>query len=272
MIRQGARAVRALPRCLLRRLSRGLFAGRRRRRHPDHRGAVAGPAAGRRFSPPRRRISDNAVGLKVWSYERPIPLSERVPVLENMGFKVVDERTYQIAPARRPRQVRRLAPRHAARARRRRARSISKSIKQGARGGVPGGDERRRRERRLQRARAGGRADVARRGADPHHFALPAADPRALFAGLHVGDAGQACGHRRRHRAPVPGALRSAPRSTRRTSARHARPRSPRRSKPRCRRSKASTRIASCATSSTRCRRRSAPISIRSTPTGSRSS
>ena len=39
----------------------------------------------------------NCVGLKVWSYDRPIPLSERVPVLENMGFKVVDERTYQIA-------------------------------------------------------------------------------------------------------------------------------------------------------------------------------
>ena len=46
-----------------------------------------------------RRASDqvNCVGLKVWSYVRPIPLSERVPVLENMGFKVVDERTYQIA-------------------------------------------------------------------------------------------------------------------------------------------------------------------------------
>src|SRR5215472_792061 len=39
----------------------------------------------------------NCVGLKVWSYNRPIPLSERVPVLENMGFKVVDERTYRIA-------------------------------------------------------------------------------------------------------------------------------------------------------------------------------
>src|SRR5215475_5699092 len=39
---------------------------------------------------------DNAVRLKVWSWNRPIPLSERVPVLENMGFKVVDERTYLI--------------------------------------------------------------------------------------------------------------------------------------------------------------------------------
>src|SRR6516164_6131440 len=40
-----------------------------------------------------------AVGLKVWSLARPLPLSERVPVLENMGFCVVDERTYHITPA-----------------------------------------------------------------------------------------------------------------------------------------------------------------------------
>ncbi len=46
-----------------------------------------------------RRGADAAgAGLKVFSCERPIPLSERVPVLENMGFKVVDERTYRIEP------------------------------------------------------------------------------------------------------------------------------------------------------------------------------
>ena len=46
-----------------------------------------------------RREGDAAcAGLKVWSRENPIPLSERVPVLENMGFKVVDERTYKIEP------------------------------------------------------------------------------------------------------------------------------------------------------------------------------
>jgi glutamate dehydrogenase len=38
------------------------------------------------------------IGLKVWSCSRPIPLSERVPVLENMGFRVVDEQTFQIVP------------------------------------------------------------------------------------------------------------------------------------------------------------------------------
>ena len=40
----------------------------------------------------------HCIGLKVWSYGGAIPLSSRVPVLENMGFKVVDERTYEIRP------------------------------------------------------------------------------------------------------------------------------------------------------------------------------
>ena len=40
-----------------------------------------------------------SVGLKVWTFARPLPLSERVPVLENMGFQVDNERTYRIAPA-----------------------------------------------------------------------------------------------------------------------------------------------------------------------------
>src|SRR5215469_3830052 len=44
-----------------------------------------------------RRHDGEGVGLKVWSYERPIPLSDRVPVLENMGFRVVDEATHRIA-------------------------------------------------------------------------------------------------------------------------------------------------------------------------------
>jgi glutamate dehydrogenase len=44
----------------------------------------------------RTETFDGAIGLKVWSYGRPIPLSERVPVLENMGFRVVDEQTHHI--------------------------------------------------------------------------------------------------------------------------------------------------------------------------------
>ena len=45
----------------------------------------------------RRTDEAAAIGLKIWSHGRPIPLSERVPVLENMGFRVVDELTYRIA-------------------------------------------------------------------------------------------------------------------------------------------------------------------------------
>ena len=53
----------------------------------------------------RHRNSEerSQVSLKVWSFARPLPLSERVPVLENMGFRVVDERTYRIAPKDRER-------------------------------------------------------------------------------------------------------------------------------------------------------------------------
>jgi glutamate dehydrogenase len=45
-----------------------------------------------------RRGEKSFVGLKVWSRERPIALSERVPILENMSFRVVDERTYRVEP------------------------------------------------------------------------------------------------------------------------------------------------------------------------------
>ena len=45
---------------------------------------------------PRNENGGPCVGLKVWSHGRPIPLSERVPVLENMGFRVVDERTFEV--------------------------------------------------------------------------------------------------------------------------------------------------------------------------------
>ena len=41
-------------------------------------------------------------GLKVFSQGRAISLSERVPILENMGFRVVDERTYLIRRADAP--------------------------------------------------------------------------------------------------------------------------------------------------------------------------
>jgi glutamate dehydrogenase len=39
------------------------------------------------------------VNLKVFSRGTSIPLSERVPLLENLGFRVVNERTYRVTPA-----------------------------------------------------------------------------------------------------------------------------------------------------------------------------
>jgi len=39
------------------------------------------------------------IRLKVFSRGTPLPLSDRVPVLENLGFRVIDERTYDILPA-----------------------------------------------------------------------------------------------------------------------------------------------------------------------------
>ncbi len=36
------------------------------------------------------------LGLKLFRLDDPVPLSERVPILENMGFKVISERTYRI--------------------------------------------------------------------------------------------------------------------------------------------------------------------------------
>ncbi|AMN38652.1 NAD-glutamate dehydrogenase [Rhodoplanes sp. Z2-YC6860] len=44
----------------------------------------------------RGHDDDPSIGLKIWNHGRRIPLSERVPVLENMGFKVVDERTFEV--------------------------------------------------------------------------------------------------------------------------------------------------------------------------------
>ncbi|MBM3530367.1 MAG: NAD-glutamate dehydrogenase, partial [Alphaproteobacteria bacterium] len=46
----------------------------------------------------RAGVGKPCASLRIWS-PRPLPLSERVPVLENMGFKVVDERTYEVSPA-----------------------------------------------------------------------------------------------------------------------------------------------------------------------------
>ncbi|RVU18063.1 NAD-glutamate dehydrogenase [Methylobacterium oryzihabitans] len=42
---------------------------------------------------------DTRIGLKVFSRGEALPLSERVPGLENLGFRVIDERSYRLHPA-----------------------------------------------------------------------------------------------------------------------------------------------------------------------------
>ncbi|WP_299477868.1 NAD-glutamate dehydrogenase [uncultured Roseibium sp.] len=46
--------------------------------------------------------TENRLSLKVYHCGSPIPLSARVPLLENMGFKVINERTYRVTPADTP--------------------------------------------------------------------------------------------------------------------------------------------------------------------------
>ena len=49
---------------------------------------------------------ETRVNLKVFSRGAGLPLSERVPLLENLGFHVVNERTYRVVPAGAPEEER----------------------------------------------------------------------------------------------------------------------------------------------------------------------
>ncbi len=44
----------------------------------------------------------NTLSLKVYHREKPLPLSDRVPLLENFGFRVIDEETHRITPVDEP--------------------------------------------------------------------------------------------------------------------------------------------------------------------------
>jgi len=46
----------------------------------------------------RPEDDESHMSLKVFNLGHPIPLSSRVPVLENMGFQVINERTYKVDP------------------------------------------------------------------------------------------------------------------------------------------------------------------------------
>ena len=146
----------------------------------------------------RHGDEEGTAALKVWSFDRPIPLSERVPVLENMGFRVVDEHTYHVcrpAPDAPDFWLHDMMLEVAT------ARTLDISGAEGAaRSALHDGDARACRKRRLQRAGADRGTRLARHRAGARGLALSAPDPHSVLAGLHVGDAGQACGDRREDR------------------------------------------------------------------------
>ncbi|KZL19634.1 NAD-specific glutamate dehydrogenase [Pseudovibrio axinellae] len=47
----------------------------------------------------REREGKGQISLRAYHLNKPIPLSARVPMLENLGFRVINERTYRITPA-----------------------------------------------------------------------------------------------------------------------------------------------------------------------------
>ncbi len=208
----------------------------------------------------------NTVGLKVWSFSRPIPLSERVPVLENMGFKVVDERTYQID---RNTDGTPDVWLHDMLLERADGRAIDlDAVKHGLEAAflvvMSGGAE-----------NDGYNALVLAAGMMWRDVALIRTVSRFLRQ-IGVPYSQDYMWTTLVKHAPVAADIvrlfqaRFDPRLdvSMDERAKRARPMSPPRSRPRCSRCRASTRTASCATSSTRCRPRSAPISSRSTPTG----
>ena len=201
----------------------------------------------------RRRDGDRAcAGLKVWSRE---PADPALGARAGAGEHGLPRRRRAHLPDRAgdAGDGRCLAARHDAGARRRRARSTSKRSRQRLEACFMA----------VMRGRAENdgynalvldrRPAVARRRADPHHLALPAPGARRLFAGLHVGDAAASIRTSRRRSCSC--STRASIRASsvaRGARARERRTRSPPRSRRRWQRWRASTRTASCATSSMR--------------------
>ena len=50
------------------------------------------------FTPAKGRSDGGRINATVYRFDEPIPLSERVPVLENFGFASIDERSYRLTP------------------------------------------------------------------------------------------------------------------------------------------------------------------------------
>ena len=75
---------------------RGSFTrGRGAARCAPRRGNRSEAADRHRLLPPRRPAAERAA-LKIYHHGKPVALSRRVPVLENIGFKVISERTFEV--------------------------------------------------------------------------------------------------------------------------------------------------------------------------------
>ena len=167
----------------------------RGRRHPPHRGPVAEPSARRRFSPPPRRdratrraegleprAADPALRARAGAGEHGLQGGRRAHLPDRAG-----------TPRTRPRSGCTTCCWSAPTARAFDLDALKHGLEAAFLAVMRGGAEN---DGYNALVLAAGAA-VARRRADPHHLALSAPDPRALFAGLHVDDAAQA---RRRSR------------------------------------------------------------------------
>ena len=149
-------------------------------------------------------------GLKVFSDAAPLSLSYRVPVIENHGLRVVNERTYQIVPGNMPEPV----WLHDMTIETSDGQPIE--IKPGIQpspGSLDhGGGHRSRRIRWIQRPDPAHRPELAGSLDHPGAVPLPAPDPRSVQPGLYVGDVAQERRDHRQHGRAVPVPPRSAPR------------------------------------------------------------
>jgi hypothetical protein len=182
------------------------------------------------------------INLKVFSRGSDLTLSERVPLLENLGLRVVNERTYRIVPGGERIWLHDMTLERAAGGEIDIS-AIERPIEAALLALLRGLG----RVRRLQPAGARGGPGVARRRHGAGARPLSAPDPRSLRPGLHRGDARPPRPTSRSHRRPVLRPLRP-PRGGRRPRAAGEtamRARSRRAWHP----SRASTTTASCATS-----------------------
>ena len=209
------------------------------------------------------------VNLKVFSRGAPLPLSERVPLLENLGFRVVNERTYRVAAAGAAPEAERVWL-HDMALERAAGGPIDIDGDRGRdRGGAAGAVPRACRIRRLQPPRPRSRPRLARRrhGArarplpapGPHRPTRRIISPKRWRATAASRASSSRCSMPASTRAPKRIATRDAQAAIRaeiEDAAQGGRP--------------ASTTTASCAASSISSKPRSAPTSSRSTRTGCR--